>query len=425
MTSVSEISAAMDSFYVPRFEVKIEGAGLPRDVLSDVIEVTYSDDIDQLDSCELTVNNANDDHHVWPPRRGDNNRVRRFRYIGSETEEDLQDKSTTNRYTLFEPCDREVELHMGYGGALELMMTATFTTMEPSFESTGASTLKVRGLNILHQLRRKKYSDQWSDAKPSEIAEKVASRRRRGKDATRFDMMLCINENAKRDETPIRMTVQKNAYDIDFLWHLARERGYVLVVREEDDFQPRHIYFGPSGGVSNCNTSPDAENEFQESVTYQLQWGRSLIDFTPRLTTANQFSSVTVNGWDRRTQKPISEKIDYTDREIARRNPDLERLLCDAREELVVDEPVFTKEEAKRRARAILSEQQKQMVKVSGTTVGLPRLRAGSIVEIQDVGSRLSGNYFLTKTRHVVNDSGYITSFEARREVIKGVVRLV
>ena len=46
-----------DGFYVPRFEVRIEGVGLPRDVLRDVVQVTYQDDIKEIDSFDLTVNN--------------------------------------------------------------------------------------------------------------------------------------------------------------------------------------------------------------------------------------------------------------------------------------------------------------------------------------------------------------------------------
>ena len=59
-------------FYVPRYEVKIEGANLPRDVLFDVRSLTYHDDVDGLDGFDLVVNN-------WDEAR------RAFKYIGSET----------------------------------------------------------------------------------------------------------------------------------------------------------------------------------------------------------------------------------------------------------------------------------------------------------------------------------------------------
>jgi phage protein D len=61
-------------------------------------------------------------------------------------------------------------------------------------------------------------------------------------------------------------------------------------------------------------------------------------------------------------------------------------------------------------------DRQKEMVKASGTTVGLPDLRAGQRVLISGIGSRLSGIYFVTDTTHTIGDSGYTTRFNARRE---------
>ena len=43
-------------------------------------------------------------------------------------------------------------------------------------------------------------------------------------------------------------------------------------------------------------------------------------------------------------------------------------------------------------------------------------LRAGQQVHVKGLGARFSGVYFVTKSTHTVNDSGYITKFTARRE---------
>jgi phage protein D len=152
-------------------------------------------------------------------------------------------------------------------------------------------------------------------------------------------------------------------------------------------------------------------------VTFRLEWGKSLIDLKPTLTTANQVKSVTVNGWNRNTRRPISAAVDLQDPKLTK-NRDLYTLLtqCDPREEIVVDEPVFTEGEARRRAMAILMDRQKEMVKATATTVGLPDLRAGQRVQIEGLGSRFSGTYFITDTTHTINDSGYLTRFNARRE---------
>jgi phage protein D len=56
------------------------------------------------------------------------------------------------------------------------------------------------------------------------------------------------------------------------------------------------------------------------------------------------------------------------------------------------------------------------MVKATGRTVGLPKLRAGTLIEIKGVGTRLSGTYYVTKTTHTIGDGGYTTQFECRRE---------
>ncbi len=205
---------------------------------------------------------------------------------------------------------------------------------------------------------------------------------------------------------------QKNQYDIDFLLTRARGRGYVVVVREGDPKKQgkerqQHLYFGPS----------DSNTPILRDVTYVLEWNKSLIDFKPTLTTANQVKSVTVNGWNRATKKPISETVTLNDKRL-NINRDLHQLLnsCDPREEQVVDEPVFTVAQAKALAEAILLKRHKEMVKASATCIGLPDLRAGQRVRIAGLGSRFSGTYFITDTTHTLNDSGYITKFNARRE---------
>ena len=52
------------------------------------------------------------------------------------------------------------------------------------------------------------------------------------------------------------------------------------------------------------------------------------------------------------------------------------------------------------------------MVTATGSTVGLPDLRAGSVVEIDGLGDRFSGRYFVTGTTHTIGDGGYTTQFD-------------
>lgn len=396
-------SRARHGFYVPQFEIRIEGAGLPRDVLRDVSQVTYKDTLKEIDGFELTVNN-------WDAA------TRAFKYVGAESAADLKGSGDAAQHArLFDPCNKEVEVRAGYLGDLHTLVRGTFTTLEPTFPSSGAPTLAVRGLNALHKLRRKQYSTTWTDKTDSQIAKNIGELTdpQLGKNQKRFPMPVVISDEARALEVAIPYVAQTSQYDIDFLFVRAKRLGYVVCIREGDPKakeaarRKTHLYFGPSEG-----RRPGAGEPL-----YRLRWGASLVEFKPTLTTANQIKSVTVKGWDRVKKRAISEKVSLDDKGVAV-NADLHGLLndCDPREEVVVERPVHTKEEAKKVALGILKDRQKEMVKATAACVGLPALCAGSKVEIEGLGARFSGTYYVTGTTHTLGDSGYTTRFEARRE---------
>jgi len=392
-------ATTFDDFYVPRFEIKVGGQNLPEFALRDVTQITYTDDVKKMDTLELTVNN-------WDEV------AQEFKYVGAETLASLDETNKDPKkpfnplHRLFEPCRNKVQFFMGYGDAMRLMMTASFTTLEPNFPSGAAPTLSVRGLNVLHRLRTKQRSQTF----PGKTASQIASSFKDLPDPDNPGRKLPVLVNPPKDEKPIDYVAQSNQYDIDFLYERARRAGYVLFIQEEQKdgdkvIKQRGLYFGPS----------DATHPGVRQDVLELTWGSSLIDFKPTLTTANQISSVTLNGWNVKTKQAIVGKATITDQKL---NLDIHKLLekCDAREEQVVDEPVFSQAQANDRALAILLERTKDLVKAGGSCVGLPDLRAGTRIKIGKLGARFSGQYFVTDTTHTINDSGYLTRFNARRE---------
>jgi phage protein D len=402
VTTLYEESKAQQGFYTPRFEVRIEGANLPRNVLRDVTSITYHDNIHEIDGFELTVNNWDAD-------------TRSFKYVGSETSAQLEPSHPDSaRLRLFEPCVKQVEIRMGYLGQLTLMVKGNFTSLEPKFTSSAAPTLNVRGLNVLHKLRTKQFTHIWMglpDMRDSAIVQNLGTLRDpRG--GPRFPLPIRISREALATEQPNEYVAEQNQYDIDFLLERARRLGYVVyIIPDQSGRTEGTLYFGPRD--TNDSNSPQP----LRNVTFQLHWGRSLVEFKPTMTTATQVKSVTVYGWNRRTRRPIEARVTLDDARI-RCNRDLHRLLqqCDPREEVVVTEPVSTPAEAKSRALAILNDRQHEFVKCDATTVGLPDLRAGMKVDILNVGARFSGRYFITQTTHTINDSGYLTQFKAQRD---------
>lgn len=399
-TTVVEAARRYGEFYVPRFEISAAGAGLGPAVLRDVTQVTYNDSITEIDSFDITLANWDSD----PLKR-------RFKYVGAETS--VQGATPTER--LFNPCVGEFELKLGYGSELATLVKGSTTTLEPSFPAAGPPTLTVRLLNAMHKLRGKQHRDHWPNKrvsagqmKISRIVQDVGQRRIEGET---FPLPIRISQEAMAKEPLLDYVAQDNQHDIDFLLLQARKIGYVVYIDLE-----RHgrnvrevLVFAPS----------DARHPGVPRSTYELEWGISLIDFTPKLSTANQVKSVTVKAWNRQTNKAIKEKVDFRDPAV-NVNSDLLALLdvpgCRPREEVVAEETMASPAQARRRAVAILSERLKGMVEANGTCVGLPDLRAGQQVHVKGLGARFSGVYFVTKSTHTINDSGYQTKFTARRE---------
>src|SRR6476469_1063158 len=99
--SLRSESAARGAFFVPRFELEIDGVAVDHRILRDVVELTYHDKIDEIDGFELVVAN-------WDATN------RRFKYIGSEDADSAADASRHELETLFEPCSKKLIVKLGY-----------------------------------------------------------------------------------------------------------------------------------------------------------------------------------------------------------------------------------------------------------------------------------------------------------------------
>jgi len=362
-----------NDFYVPFFKVLIGRRTIDKKVTNDILSVSYRDSLTEIDSFELSINN-------WDADK------RKFKYIEGE-----------QRETFYPGKDIEVRMGYYYQGKekLQRMLFGEITTLEPNFPGSGSPVLSVRGLNILHRLRDRQRSDSYRNKRDSEIARQIAQRI--GIDFTPIPGYRTVEE-------PNEFLFQDNKYDIVFLIERARTIGYELYIDFGTDDESRLI-FKPSN---------------QGKKTYLLEWGRSLLNFRPTLTTANQVSEVVVTGWNPNTKQRVvgrARREDLNTRALGldQDNRVVEQSLSQ-KVEVVAEEPVYTTDEANRLAREKLERISKGMVKASGSTVGLPNMRAGTYIEIKELGELFSGRYFITETTHTMNDSGYQVDFTARKE---------
>jgi len=359
-------------FYVPHYELKVGDRPLQREAVHDITSVTYHDALDEIDGFDITINN-------WDAE------TRTFKYADS---------------SLFDP-GRKLELSMGYFGRdrLRLMVTGQITSLKPTFPASGQPTLVISGLNLLHSLRLKQNSTPYENVTDSDVADRIVTRLRQQ------GVSLNLLTPAAATERPYPYLFQDNRYDIVFLMERARRVGYDLFVIEPVGAGDPTLYFGPSLRV--------------RRASYDLTYGRSLIQFQPTFSTAQQVGKVTVRGWNAVTKEPISVTVDrskLSTSHVAQGQSADPAGAFRNREEVITDRPVATKEEAETLARETLERIAKETITGSASVVGLPDLRAGTVVIIDGVGKRFGGRFFVTKTSHTIADGGYTTQFDCRRE---------
>lgn len=88
--------------------------------------------------------------------------------------------------------------------------------------------------------------------------------------------------------------------------------------------------------------------------------------------------------------------------------------------EVIKPDGVKSAEDAQREALAHLHKLASTMITGSGTSIGLPALRAGKLITIEGLGGRFDGVYRLTQTTHSIGGGGYTTTFQCRKEVLDG-----
>lgn len=372
-------------FYVPAFEVKIKGQSLGRDVVRDVLSVSYTDSLDKMDSFQMTINN-------WDAEARD------FKYVDSD---------------IFDP-GADVELYMGYldRGGMTLMLRGQIVSLSPDFPAGGQPTLQVRALNELYKLHFKQKTMAFEKKKDSEIAQAVLDSIMQDQSGRPgLNLELVTGSANSTIEQPHNYILINNEYPIIFLMERARHNGYDIYIEEEDQngqSTSKLHFHPPDQGIT---------------ATYELVWGQSLINFKPTLKTRSQVAKVKVRGWNPLKKKEITGEASWDDLDF-RGLPsvgDMSKVdsALAGSEEVVADEPIENEQEAKQKAKDHLSRMAKDLVTGSGSTVGVPELRAGRPVYIRGLGNRFSGRYMVTKSTHSLGDSGYTTQFEARMEELK------
>ena len=350
--------------WVPAFQVTVNGQDLDQKDEAKPIEVVYNDNVDATDFFSVRLG--------------------------------LVDNATAKVDWIDDALYKEggkVRIKMGHEGrAVKTMIEGEITGVEVLFSSRGPETLVLQGYDRHHRLRRGRKSRTFQNMTDSDIAQRIAS-----------DQGLTL----RGDSTSVRYdhVYQNNLSDFDLLSMRAARIGYEVEVENTT------LYFRKS-------------QEARSKVT-TLKWGEpgddELISFSPRLSTANQVSEVTVRGWNPKEKKEIvgTAKVgDETTRMAGSVSGGQSATSAFGTvKTVVVDHPIFDQREADALAKARFNELSLDYIAGEGVCIGNPDIRAGEVIEVKGFGRRFSGLYYVVSSNHVCGrgGGGYRTEFSVRR----------
>jgi phage protein D len=371
--------------YAPEFEVLIEGLQADATTKNDVIDVKVHRDLDELSGFDLTLNNWDDVH-------------RRFKHSDSATFQ----------------IGKGVTVKLGYADKLITVAAGTISTLSPAFPDGGPPTVAISGVEGIQLKDRKPVDGEptyYRNVTDAQIAQQVAARNRL---AARVDATGPTYE----------LVVQKAQDDATFLMERAKRIDYdCYIFPGEGGVQTLHFVRptdGRDGGSLRVFRLAYAPGLSTGPTAQPAGLVPNLLDFTPTLTINGQVGKVTVRGWDPRTKQQIvytasAEDLPSAPGQQGSSGPALAEKTLAGRQDVTVDAPVSSDQEARELAISLLRERAYEFITATGRLAGLPELRPGDNLEIYGLGRRFSGTYFVKRVEHTFGSSGFFTQFTARR----------
>jgi phage protein D len=152
-----------------------------------------------------------------------------------------------------------------------------------------------------------------------------------------------------------------------------------------------------------------------------LKMGDDLLEFHPRLTSAQQVSEVSVLGWSLKEKKSIQATATAPTEKIGGKSsgPSLSGDAFGAATRTITSHPVTTQAEADQIAKAVLSKQALGFIEGNGSCLGRADLKKGKMIKITGASERFDGQYYVTAVIHRFDrESGYRTEFTVRRNAL-------
>ncbi len=373
----------------PQFTIQIGGANLPPGLRGSISSLTLTAGLEGSDSVEITFANPNLqwlDHPLLA-------------------------------------VDQPVTLSIGYApDPLEKVFVGEITGVEPSFPGGGMPTIRITAHDFLQRLTHGKVDRAFYIQIPKLVTiplpDPVVAAIVSGSNLLIPDLdpvggalstlMTLASYIAAPDEPQKWVRKQQAQSDFDFLTAIAKENGWEMYIDHTLE---------PKGYVLRFQF---LIQDYSPSVT--LQWGSSLMDFTPRLTTVGDVFGVSARVWVASLQMEFVIVVSW-DYDRASFNlmiypglGDLNTLLGEKASKTISIKPTGFGNSLREILSDLLPRLNNRLTG-TGSTIGNPAIKPGIVINLLGLGSQFSGLYRVTSATHAFDGSGYKTNFKVRKEV--------
>jgi uncharacterized protein len=373
----------------PQFTVQIGGENLPHALRGSIASLTYTDGMEGADSVEVTFANQN------------------FQWLD---------------HPLL-AVDQGFKLYIGYApDPLELVFVGEITGVEPNFPNGGMPTIRVTAHDFLQRLTHGKVDRSFAITIPETIIipvpDPVVAALVSGTNllipeldpvgAALSTLMTLATYIAAPTEPEKWVRTQSGESNFDFLSGIAKENGWEMYIDHTQE---------PKGYVLRFQF---LIQDYSPSVT--LEWGKSIMDFTPRITTVGDVFGISAKVWVASLQMEFTIVVSW-DYDRAAFNlmiypglGDIEGVLGESSKKTLSIKPTGFASSLREILTELLPRLNNRLTG-SGNTIGDPEIKAGRVINLIGLGGQFSGLYRITSATHTFDSGGYKTGFKVRKEV--------
>ena len=389
------------SQYVPDFRIRINNQELPAAVRASVTSVSYQDGVNEADRVELELANTN---LRWLQGHIRGLGFRPFPTgvkIGPIRALDAAPEGTFD-------LDNKLTLAIGYApDPLEEVFEGDVTGIEATFPNGGMPTLRLIAHDYLHRLGEGEYARGFGPLPDFLIAAILSAENL---------LLPAIDPTVAAASTAIAVVnaifsgtgrKQVEQSDLDFMKEIAATYDADFWV--EGDI----LYFSRFF------------KEYTPALT--LKWGESLLDFAPRVSTVGQVVGVAAKftlreipldfvvsvGWDFNREALVLMVVPGPAGTMVKSF--VGPLLT------TITDPLASPADITNSALILAHELRQKLnnrLTGIGTAIGDPRIRAGAIIRLEELGQDFSGDYRIASADHIFGPGGYRTKFSVRKEII-------